>query len=87
MRSTFAVMLVLVVSCKSDPYDIASKGDVRTSFSYHLELKGKGFLGGLGGVSGHKALGVLGCLTTTIDRTTDGNGYLISGDSTRKAKK
>ena len=87
MRSTFVVMLVLVVGCKSDPSDVASEDDVRTSFSYHLELKGKGFIGGLGSASGHKALGVLGCLTTTIDRNANGNGYLIIGDSTRKAKK
>lgn len=87
MRFTFVVMLMLVVSCKTDPSDVASDDDIRTSFSYHLELKGKGFIGGLGGVSGHKALGVLGCLTTTIKRRAGGNGYLILGDSTRKAKK
>ena len=86
MRVVHVIALLLVVSCKIDRQqsDIASEGKGRVSFSYHLELKGRGLLGGLGGVSGHKMLGDLGCLTTTV--SAKGEGYLIMGDSTRKAK-
>ena len=76
-------LLVSVVSCKVDHTDTASQLQADT-FSYRLELKGKGFLGSVGGATGHKALGVLGCMTTTV--TLKDNGYLITGDATRKAK-
>lgn len=87
MRYLCLVTLLTIVSCKIDRHqsDVTSEYPERTRFSYHLELKGKGFIGSFGGVSGHKMLGDLGCLSMTVDRKAD--GYLIAGDSTRKAKK
>ena len=86
MRFINVVVLFLVVSCKVDRQqsEVAGEGKRRASFSYHLELRGKGLLGGLGGVSGHKMLGDLGCLTTTVSPSS--SGYSVIGNSTRKAK-